>query len=342
VIPVNRQKKYTVLIGLVLFLSAVPVVQLYAQRKITIKLASMVPENTPWGAAINRMSVEWAKATNGEVELVVYHNGVAGSESDVLRKLNLNQIQAAVFTSIGLNSVTPEIMTLSYPLLIRSDAELEAVLKKLRPELDARIEKNGFATLAWARAGWVKIFSKTPVFTPADLRRQKLGTNPDELELLQAFKAMGFQMVPVTMNDVLVSLNGGMIDAVYQSPISVAGYQLFGVAKHMSTINLAPFMGGIIMNRTAWRRIPDRYKDRLMEICKQIETEIDGSIAKLEAEAVATMSRYGLIVNQASSAQEQEWYQEMTRHESELVGPIFNKEIYQKITDILDEYRRGR
>jgi TRAP-type C4-dicarboxylate transport system substrate-binding protein len=330
------------LIWIVLFFSAVQVAPLYAQRKITIKLASLVPENTPWGAAINRMSVEWAKATNGEVELVVYHNGVAGSESDVLRKLNLNQIQAAVFTSIGLNSVTPEIMTVSYPLLIRDDAELEAVLQKLRSELDARIEKNGFITLAWARAGWVKIFSKAPVFTPADLRQQKLGTNPDELELLQAFRAMRFQMIPVNMNEVLASLNGGMIDAIYQSPISVAGNQLFGIAKNMSTINLAPFMGGIIMNQTAWRRIPDRHKNRLMEICKQIEGEIDGSIAKLEAEAVTTMTRYGLTINRPNPAQEAEWYQDMARHEKELVGPIFNKEIYQKITDILQEYRKGR
>jgi TRAP-type C4-dicarboxylate transport system substrate-binding protein len=326
----------------VLFLVAVQAVPLYAQRKITIKLASLVPENTPWGAAINRMAVEWAQATNGEVELIVYHNGVAGNEADVLRKLNLNQLQAAVFTSIGLNSVTPELMTLSYPLLIRNDAELEVVLQKLRPELDARIEKNGFTTLAWARAGWVKIFSKMPVYTPADLRRQKLGTNPDELEMLQAFKTMGFQMVPVNMNEVLVFLNNGAIDAVYQSPIAVAGYQIFGVAKHMSTINLAPFMGGIIMNRTAWRRIPDRYKDQLLAICKRIESEIDGSIAKLETEAVTTMSRYGLTINQASPAQEQEWYQDMARHEDELVGPIFNREIYQKITDILQEYRRGR
>jgi TRAP-type C4-dicarboxylate transport system substrate-binding protein len=336
------QKKRMVLWCAVLVLSLAQVVPLYAQRKISIKLASMVPENTPWGAAINRMAVEWAQVTNGEVELIVYHNGVAGPEAEVLRKLNLNQIQAAIFTSIGLNSVTPEIMTISYPFLIRNDEELEVVLQKLRPELDARIERNGFTTLAWARAGWVKIFSKTPVFTPADLRRQKLGTNPDELELLQAFKTMGFQMVPVNMNDVLVSLNSGMLDAVYQSPISVAGNQLFGIAKNMSTVNLAPFMGGIIMNRTAWRRIPDRYKDSLMRICKRIEGEIDGSISKLEAEAVNTMTKYGLVINAPNPAQQAEWYQDMARHESELVGPIFNREIYQQIKDILTEYRKGQ
>ncbi|MDR1318908.1 MAG: TRAP transporter substrate-binding protein DctP [Treponema sp.] len=315
---------------------------LFAQRKITIKLASLVPENTPWGAAINRMAVEWAQATNGEVELIVYHNGVAGSEGDVLRKLNLNQIQAAIFTSIGLNSVMPEVMTISYPFLIRDDEELDEVLQKIRPELDAKIEQNGFVTLAWARAGWVKIFSKTPVFTPNDLRRLKVGTNPDELEMLQAFKVMGFQMVPVNMNDVLVSLNGGMIDALYQSPITVAGAQIFGIAKNMSTVNLAPFMGGIIMNRTAWRRIPDRYKDRLQRICKRIEREIDGSISALERDAVSSMTRYGLIINQPDPRQEQEWYNDMARHEAELVGPVFNKELYQKISVLLAEYRRRR
>jgi TRAP-type C4-dicarboxylate transport system substrate-binding protein len=326
---------------LLFFMILAAAVPLFAQRKITIKLASLVPENTPWGSALNRMAVEWDRATNGEVELIVYHNGVAGAEGDVLRKLNLNQIQAAIFTSIGLNSVMPEVMAISYPLLIRNDGELNEVLRRIRPELDAKIEQNGFVTLAWARAGWVKIFSRAPVFTPNDLRKLKVGTNPDELELMQAFKVMGFQMVPVSMNDVLVSLNGGMIDALYQSPIAVAGAQIFGIAKNMSTINLAPFMGGIIMNRTAWRRIPDRYKERLQQICKRIEGEIDGSIAALERDAVSSMARYGLIINQPDPRQEQEWYDDMAGHEAELVGPIFNRELYQKINAILSEYRRS-
>jgi TRAP-type C4-dicarboxylate transport system substrate-binding protein len=302
----------------------------------------MVPENTPWGAAINRMAVEWAQATNGEVELIVYHNGVAGNEGEVRRKLNLNQIQAAVFTSVGLNSVTPEIMTLSYPFLIHNDEELEEVLRQIRPELDARIENNGFVTLAWARAGWVKFFSRSPVFVPQDLRRQKLGTSPDELSMMQTFKTMGFQMVPVGMNDVLVSLNGGMIDAIYQSPIAVAGNQIFGITRNMSTLNVAPFMGGIVMNRNAWRRIPDHYKGRIMDICKRVEREIDSSIAQLEADAVNTMTRYGLVINTPSPAQQEEWYRELARYENELAGPVFNRELYQRITNILAAYRQDR
>ncbi|MDR0487527.1 MAG: C4-dicarboxylate ABC transporter, partial [Treponema sp.] len=58
---------------------------LSAQRKITIKLASLIPENTAWGAAINKMAADWYKATNGEVEMIVYHNATAGDEPEVLR-----------------------------------------------------------------------------------------------------------------------------------------------------------------------------------------------------------------------------------------------------------------
>jgi len=315
---------------------------LFAQQRI--RLASLVPENTPWGAAINKMAADWARATNGQVEVIVYHNAVAGDEGEVLRKLNINQLQAAVFTSIGMNSVMPEIMAISYPFLIRDNDELDAVLKKIRPELDVKIQQNGFVNLAWARAGWVKIFSKTPVFVPNDLRRIKLGAGADELEMIQAFKLMQYQIVPTTLSEILVSMNGGMLDAVYQSPIFAAGSQIFGVAKNMTDINVAPFMGGVVMNSNAWRRIPDRFKPQLLAICKQMETNIETSIVNLENEAVSNMLRYGLIKNELTPQQRQEWYNDMARYENTLLGPnpIFNREYYNKIKTILDDYRRGR
>jgi TRAP-type C4-dicarboxylate transport system substrate-binding protein len=326
---------------LVLLLSVSP---LFAQRKITIRLASIVPENTPWGAAINRMAADWARITNGEVEVIVFHNSTAGDEAEVLRKLRLNQIQAAVFSSSGMNSIIPEVMAISYPFLIRDNEELDFVLSRIKPELDARMQQNGFVTLAWAKAGWVRFFSKAPVFVPDDMRRLKLATSPDDQEMLQAFKAMQYQMVPVNLSDVLVSLNSGMVDAVYQSPIYVAGNQIFGITKNMASINVSPFMGSILMNNAAWRRIPERYRAALLANCKQMESGIESSIAGLETEAISTMVRHGLIINELSPRQTQAWYDDIARYENSLVGsnPIFNREFYLKISAILSEDRRGR
>ncbi|GHT86990.1 hypothetical protein FACS1894137_13390 [Spirochaetia bacterium] len=314
-----------------------------APRKITIKLASLVPEKTPWGAALNRMAAEWSKASNGEVELKIYHNGIMGSEEDVLRKLKTNSIQGAVLSTFGLNTITPEIMTLSCPFLIRDNTELDLVMNDLKPELERRINENGgFYTLAWSKVGWVRFFSKTPIFTPDDMRRQKLGTSETEPALMDAFKAMGYQMVPVSMTSILINLTGGMIDAVYQSPVNVGAMQIFGVAKNMADINIAPFMGGIVLNQTSWRSIPDKYKPDLIRIAKRMETELDSSIRELEAGAIEIMGRHGLVTNQLSPAQKQLWYDDMARITPMLLGKTFKREIYERIETIIQAHRAGR
>jgi TRAP-type C4-dicarboxylate transport system substrate-binding protein len=254
----------------------------------------------------------------------------------------MNEIQGAILSSFGLNAITPEIMTLSCPFLIRTDEELDMILNNLKPELEAKINAKGFYTVAWARVGWVKIFSKAPVFLPGDLKRQKLGTSAEELALMQAFKAMGYQMIPVVTNDVLIALNGGMIDAVYQSPIAVGGLQIFGVAKNMASINIAPFMGGVILNRIAWRAVPDRYKSQLLAANKRIEEELDISIQRLEEEVIGTMSKYGLVVNQISPEQEKIWYDDVERAIPSLVGSTFDRNTYQQIESLLRTYRNRR
>jgi len=337
----SKQKiKFLIFILLLLVVSP-----LFAQAKITIRLASLVPENTAWGAAINKLAAEWSRITNGEVEVIVFHNGTAGGEGEVLRKLKINQIQAAVFTTMGVSAVMPEVMSISYPFLIRNDEELEAVMKKIKPQLDVQIQQNGYVTLAWACAGWIKIFSKTPVFTPDDLKKLKLATPPDDQHMIQAFRLMGYQVVPVNLPDCLVALRSGMVDAVYQSPIYSAGNQLFGVAGNMTNVNISPFMGGIFLNNTAWRRIPDKYKPQLLDLCKKMEREIESSISGFEADAVNTMVKYGLKINNPTPQQVQAWYDDTGKYENNLTGgssPVFNKEFYLQIRDILAEYRKGR
>jgi len=336
-----RQKlQFLLFVSMFLFL----VSPVFAQR-LTIRLASLVPENTSWGQSINRLAAEWSRVTNGQITVTVFHGGTAGTEAQVLSLLRSNQIQAAVLTSMGLNSITPEVMALSYPFLIRNDTELTEVLRVLKPDLDARMQQNGFITLTWARAGWIKVFSRSPVFSPDDLRRLRLASSPDEQQMIQAFRTMNYQIVPVNLTEMLFSLQSGRIDAMYISPVFVAGNQLFGVAGNMASINVAPFMGGILMNEVTWRRIPERFRPALLEASRRLERDIEASIASLEAEAISTMVRYGLRINELTPAQSQVWYDDTARFESRLVGganPVFNRDYFNRIRDILTEYRRRR
>jgi len=327
-----------ILIMLLILLSG----PLFAQRKITIKMASPIPESTPWGRFFNQMAGDWKRITNGEVELIIYHNGVAGTESDVVRSLKLNQLQGAILSTIGLNEISPEIMTLSCPFLIRNDDELDLVLAEVIGGLEEKINSKGYYTLAWARVGWVKFFSKSPVFVPADLKKQKVGTVADQAELNRVFKAMGFQVVPVERNDILIALNSNMVEAVFQSPVAVGSTQAFGLAKNMASLNVAPFLGGMIFNERTWRSIPDKYKPQLIDAVRKNEAKLDLEVRRLEEEMIKTMGNYGLKVNQLSPQQEQLWYDEIGRAMPGLIGTVFDRDIYRRVETLLQNYRNGR
>jgi TRAP-type C4-dicarboxylate transport system substrate-binding protein len=311
----------------------------FAQRVITIKMASVVPENTPWGQFINRVAAEWRRITNGEVNVIIYHNGTAGKEEAVVRNLRVNQLQAGVLSTFGLTEIIPEILTLSCPLFIRNDEELDLVLNDIKAELEEKLSDKGFFTIAWSRVGWIKIFSKAPVFVPFDLKSQKLGTNLEYDKLNQVFKTMGFQLVPVAQDDLLIALNSPMVDAVYQSPIGVGSMQLFGLAKNMASINVAPFMGAIVMNKRAWNSIPDKYKPRMIEAARKEEIELDRVVRKFEEDMIKTMGNYGLTVNHLSQEQEQLWYDDAERAMPSLMGTFPDRNLFMRIQNILNNER---
>ena len=333
------KKKMLIFAALAFLVTLAPVYSQRRPQKVVIKLASMVPENTDWGQSVNKLAAEWARVTNGEVELIVYANGTQGTEDEVLRKLNMNTIQAAIFTSFGLNKIAPEILTLSCPFLIRSDAEFDEVLKNVKGDFEAKINSKNYFALALVKAGWVKFFSRNPVTVPADLKRQKIGSVPSEPELAQAFRQMGYQVVMVEQNRVLIALNGGSIDAVYMSPIFAAGAQYFGVAKNMATVNIAPFMGGIVLNKQAWESIPAQYRAELMRVTKRIGTELEASLLRLETETIRQMKNNGLKENQVNAQQQQEWYDDMTKALPNLLGSAFDRSTYNRIDGILKTYR---
>jgi TRAP-type C4-dicarboxylate transport system substrate-binding protein len=150
---------------------------------------------------------------------------------------------------------------------------------------------------------------------------------------------MGFQMVAVERNDILIALNSNTVDAVFQSPVAVGGSQVFGLAKNMASINVAPFVGVLLFNQRAWNRIPDRYKPQMINAVRRNEAALDRAIRELEEEMINTMENYGLVVNRLSPEQEQLWYDEIGRVMPGLAGTAFDRGIYNKADAILREYR---
>jgi TRAP-type C4-dicarboxylate transport system substrate-binding protein len=260
----------------------------------------------------------------------------------MLSSLASNNIQAAVLTSFGLSAITPAVMTLSVPFMIRDDTELDMALKEVQGDLERQMGASDYFVIAWSKAGWVNIFSKDPVFVPDDLRKMKVATNGSSDDINTAFRAMGFQLVETDLTDVGTKMMSGAVNAVYQSPAAVAAYRLHEILKNMASINIAPFMGGIVMNRVTWEKLNPRYRDELVRATRRIAADLDASMQNTVSYALTVMTRDGLKMNKLNSAQETVWYTDVERVIPSLLGTTFDRDIYEKINKLLKNYRSGR
>jgi TRAP-type C4-dicarboxylate transport system substrate-binding protein len=262
---------------------------------------------------------------------------VAGDESDVLRKIRIGQLQAAVLTSTGMNQIVPAVLSVSVPFLIGSDEELDFVLNEIRPGLEADFERNRLRVLSWSRAGWIRFFSREPVVYPDDLRAMRLLVDANDTQMEQAFKAMGYRPIPLPSSEVLTGLNSGLIDAFFTTPLAAAGFQWFGVAPNMLDMEVAPLLGAIVISDSAWRRIPSRYRGELLAAAQEIGLEIEQEVARLEEQAIVQMSGFGLSVQSATGEIEAAWALDLEQNRDDVLG-VFDRQMVTRIEALLREF----
>jgi TRAP-type transport system periplasmic protein len=306
---------------------------------LTVKLGSLAPSGSPWDKGLNRLGAEWEKASNGNVSLKIYPGGIVGDEADMIRKMRIGQLNAAGMTGIGLCRIFPDIITVQLPLFVRNNAELTYVLDKIKPAFANELEKRGFKVIIWSFVGWVHFFSKNPVVTPDDLKKQKLFIWAGDADALQIWKESGFHVIPLTPTDIMPSLQSGMIDAFSTTPLSAASYQWFGLAKNMCEMKWAPLIGGIVVSTATWSKIPADVAAKLETVAQQIGSDMQADILKSDEAAMTIMKKNGLIVNPVPPSVEKVW--QTTVESSIAKGLLKNtaKDLFETVKKYLNEYR---
>lgn len=306
---------------------------------ITIRMASIAPENSPWGRTLNRLAAEWDDISDGRVSLQIFHNSVAGDESDMIRKMRIGQLQAGVFSNVGMTALSNKVLTLSMPLLIRTEAEYDYVFERVRPALDEEVRSKGFVPLTWSLAGWLHFFSKEEIREAEELQGIKIAASPAEMQLVRGYQLMGYQPIPIPHAERLASLTSGMANAYITVPILAASFQWFGATPYMVKMKIGPAPGAIIMTRRAHARLPNDIRDELLAAVERVQGNYGQEIRDLENEAIDTMTGYGLEIIELTEQQRQDWIEEFETSYEVMLGNVFDRELFNRVRGHLNEFR---
>jgi TRAP-type C4-dicarboxylate transport system substrate-binding protein len=308
-----------------------------AQKSVTIKLASVVPENSIWDKNLKQMAADWNQATGGRVSLTVFAGGSQGDEPTVLRKMRVDALQASALTGVGLSSIDPSFNVFDVPFFFASYDELNEVTAKLTPEISKRVEAKGFVLLNWGHGGWTQVFTKKPVRTLDELKKTKLWTSAGNDRMVQWFKANGFEPRAMAMTDIMTGLTTGMVEAVPTTPLAAMLFQWYRQTPNMIDIGLGPVVGATVVTRKTWNAIPAADRPKLLAAAAGVQKRLQEEVPKQDAAAIAAMKRSGLNVTEATGP---EWRQALDVLAKTMRGEMVPPDMFDMAVKARDAYRK--
>ena len=76
-----------------------------AQDAVKIRLGALAPRGTTWHRGLLEMGEAWRAAQGAGAEFIVYPGGSQGGEADMVRRMRVGQLNAAMLTVIGLTEI---------------------------------------------------------------------------------------------------------------------------------------------------------------------------------------------------------------------------------------------
>ncbi len=269
-------------------------------KEVTIKIATLAPEGTSWMNVMQELDAELRARTKGAVGFKFYPGGVAGDEKVVLKKIRIGQLQGGAFTGMGLGEIHSWVRILEVPFLFRSYEEVDCVRERIEERLRAEYEKRGFVVIGWAESGVAHLFSNRRLMNVEDVRASKPWVWEGDPLASAAFHAFGVNPTPLALPDVLTSLQTGLIDTVYVSPMACIGLQWFGKVKYMTSEPISDGQGAIIVQKAALDRLSPEHRAIVLELGRKHGDRLREIARKENAEALPTLCEKGIEVLQWS------------------------------------------
>ncbi|MEE4262083.1 MAG: TRAP transporter substrate-binding protein DctP [Desulfobacteraceae bacterium] len=309
-------------------------------KTMVIKLATLAPEGSIWTEIFNDLDAELKTATNNGVRLKIYPGGVLGNEKDMIRKMFIGQIHGAVLTSAGLSNIFNEMDVFQIPFLFNTYDEVDDVLKNMDGFFKESFADKGYILPAWTEGGFIRLMSTKPIASLDDLRKSKVWTWEDAPMAKAIFYEAGISAIPLSLPDVLVGLQTGLVDVVYAPPSGAITLQWFNKTKYMTDFPLMYLIGGIVIKKNFFEKLSSDHRQLLLELCSKYMDRLKLEVRKENQEAITVMSKHGVKLIRPSEEQINEFKDLSIRAMNRQVGKSFSKKIKNEVLGYVEEYRK--
>jgi TRAP-type C4-dicarboxylate transport system substrate-binding protein len=315
-----------------------------AAHAYTFKIATLSPDGSAWMTRMRAGAAEIGTRTGGRVEFKFYTGGTMGNDRAVLNKIRIGQLQGGAVTGGSLAEFARDIQVYSLPLEFRNFDEVDHVRSRMDAGLSKELEDGGFVNFGFAEGGFAYAMSKNaPVSSIEALRRQRVWIPDNDRQSEEAMKVFQVTPVPLSLADVLPSLQTGIIDTVASSPIATVALQWHTQVKYLTELPLSYFVGTLAIDRKAFAHLAPADQAVVREVMTRVFRDIDRQNRKDNVAAYAALLKQGIRPVQPNAQELAEWekYADLATAQMERDGIVSAQASAQEKT-LLTAFRAGR
>ena len=326
-----------IILGLMLF----TMLGISGQPKYAIKFAALAPKGSTWMNILDELDASLREKSNGEFGFIIYPGGVAGDEKKVIRKMRIRQLHAAGLTGVGLGAILPEERIFDSPFLFRDTTEVDYISNLLFKRFADKFDEKGFVLLGWAEVGFVYVYTKTKVNSFEDMKEVKMWAWEGDPVADATFSSLELHPIPLSITDVITSLQSGIVDAVYAPPLAAVAFQWHTRVNYMFDLPIANAMGAVIVDKRSFAKLPEKYQTLLVEESKIYFARITAASRHDNATSIEVMKKKGIEVVKPFSEADMKRFQESGKKaRRSLVGKLYSAELLDEVESALEDLRK--
>lgn len=330
----------TALAGLVLCSSLC----LAAEPEVTVKLATVAPEGSPWAEALTNFKKKAEEGAKGKLRVKLFLGGTLGDENDTVLATKRGQIQAVGASTGALASQVPEFNVLELPYLFDRLEEADYILSKvIQTDIVKYCGDRGLQFGFWSENGYRSFGGKFKVTTPDDLKGKKMRSQENPIHL-GMYRAFGASPVPIPTTEALTALQTGAVDGYDQAALYLFAASWHTASTNYSITNHIYQPAAIVYNKEAWDKFPPDVKEALKAAAAAVEDDLRKKVRAMTPILLKNLEELGVKVNVLTDAEKAPFAKigDKARADYMKTASAGEKALYGKITKGLTDFRAGK
>jgi TRAP-type C4-dicarboxylate transport system substrate-binding protein len=309
------------------------------EAKVTIKMSTLAPRKSYIVEIMNEFRDEVRKITNNEVSFKIYPGGIQGDDIEVIRKIRQKQLHGGIFVGPGLGRIASPVRVTEIPFVFRNNEEVLYVRRELADTMDKYFADAGFVVLGWRSLGFVYLFSKKPLISIDELRKQKVWVWGDDPMMTAAYRALGVKPIPLSVTDVLTSLSANLIDVATITPFGAIALRWHTKFKYITDLPGGNGMGAVVVTKEIWDKISPESQKIIKETAKFHFDRLTRSNIVADKASLDALKRQGISITHFREPEKV--IEEMGKKAREsVVGTVYSRELLDRTLSLLEEYRK--